>query len=104
MLDLANIPLLREQRGDDFPIIQAGGPCAVNPEPLADFIDIFVIGDGEESMKELAELKLKTKSKQEFLQKASEVQGVYVPSLVEVKYKDNGLIEGFLLLFYGDAH
>ena len=95
MLDLANIPLLREQRGDDFPIIQAGGPCAVNPEPLADFIDIFVIGDGEESMKELAELKLKTKSKQEFLQKASEVQGVYVPSLVEVKYKDNGLIEGF---------
>ena len=95
MLDLAGIPLKREDRGEDYPIIQAGGPCAVNPEPLADFFDIFVIGDGEESMKELAELKLKTTSKSEFLQKASLIQGVYVPSLVEVKYKENGLIDGF---------
>ena len=95
MLDLAQIPLKREDRGEDFPIIQAGGPCAVNPEPLADFIDIFVIGDGEESMQELAKLKLKTKTKKEFLEKAAEIQGVYVPSLVDVKYKDNGLIEGF---------
>lgn len=95
MLDLAQIPLKREDRGEDFPIIQAGGPCAVNPEPLADFIDIFVIGDGEESMQELAKLKLKTKTKKEFLEKAVEIQGVYVPSLVDVKYKDNGLIEGF---------
>lgn len=95
MLDLAGIPLKREDRGEEFPIIQAGGPCAVNPEPLADFVDIFVIGDGEESMKELALLKLKTSSKEEFLQKASLIQGVYVPSLVDVKYKDNGLIDGF---------
>lgn len=95
MLDLAGIPLKREDRGEEFPIIQAGGPCAVNPEPLADFVDIFVIGDGEESMKELALLKLKTSSKDEFLQKASLIQGVYVPSLVDVKYKDNGLIDGF---------
>lgn len=95
MLDLAGIPLKREDRGEEFPIIQAGGPCAVNPEPLADFIDIFVIGDGEESMRELANLKLKTSSKTEFLQKASLIQGVYVPSLVDVKYKDNGLIDGF---------
>lgn len=95
MLDLAGIPLKREDRGKEFPIIQAGGPCAVNPEPLADFVDIFVIGDGEESMKELALLKLKTSTKEEFLQKASLIQGVYVPSLVDVKYKDNGLIDGF---------
>ena len=95
MLDLAGIPLKREDRGEDYPIIQAGGPCAVNPEPLADFIDIFVVGDGEESMKDLAELKLRCGSKREFLEKATEIQGVYVPSLVEVKYKDNGLIAGF---------
>ncbi len=95
MLDLAGIPLLREERGDNFPIIQAGGPCAVNPEPLADFVDIFVIGDGEDSMRELAELKLSCKEKRDFLKKAAAIQGVYVPSLMEVKYRDNGLIEGF---------
>ena len=95
MLDLAGIPLKREDRGEDYPIIQAGGPCAVNPEPLADFVDIFVIGDGEESMQELARLKMECKSKQEFLQRATAIQGVYVPSLVDVKYKENGLIDGF---------
>ncbi|MBR2337504.1 MAG: TIGR03960 family B12-binding radical SAM protein [Clostridia bacterium] len=95
MLDLAGIPLKREDRGEEFPIIQAGGPCAVNPEPLADFIDIFVVGDGEESMQELAKLKMECKSKSEFLQRACSVQGVYVPSLVDVKYKENGQIEGF---------
>ncbi len=95
MLDLGGIPLRREDRGDDYPIIQAGGPCAVNPEPLADFIDIFVIGDGEESMKELAELKLSCPNKKEFLKRATDIQGVYVPSLVDVKYNDNGTISGF---------
>ncbi len=95
MLDLAGIPLKREDRGEDYPIIQAGGPCAVNPEPLADFIDIFVIGDGEESMQELAKLKMACKSKSEFLQKATQIQGVYVPALVDVNYKENGQIESF---------
>ncbi|MBQ7373464.1 MAG: TIGR03960 family B12-binding radical SAM protein [Clostridia bacterium] len=95
MLDLGGIPLRREDRGEDFPIIQAGGPCAVNPEPLADFIDIFVIGDGEESMQELARLKLNCKTKAEFLQKATSIQGVYVPSLVDVNYKEDGKIESF---------
>lgn len=95
MLDLAGIPLKREDRGEEYPIIQAGGPCAVNPEPLADFIDIFVIGDGEESMQELAKLKMQCSSKQEFLQKATQIQGVYVPALVDVNYKENGQIESF---------
>ena len=95
MLDLGGIPLRREERGENYPIIQAGGPCAVNPEPLADFIDIFVIGDGEESMQELAKLKLQTKTKAEFLQKASKIQGVYVPSLVDVTYSTDGKIESF---------
>ena len=95
MLDLAGIPLLRTERGENYPIIQAGGPCAVNPEPLADFIDIFVIGDGEDSMRELAELKLECKNKTEFLKRATEIQGVYVPSLMEVEYYPDGKIKSF---------
>lgn len=96
MLDLAQIPLRSADRGEEYPIIQAGGPCAVNPEPMALFFDLFVIGDGEEIMAELAKLKLATKTKKEFLKKASELDGVYVPALMEVKYGDNGLIEGVI--------
>jgi radical SAM superfamily enzyme YgiQ (UPF0313 family) len=96
ILDLANIPFRREDRGDEYPIIQAGGPCACNPEPLADFVDIFIVGDGEESMKMLAELKIACPNKKEFLLRASkEIPGAYVPSLVEVKYGNNCEIEGF---------
>ena len=96
MLDLGGIPLRAKDRGENDPIIQGGGPCVFNPEPVADFFDIFVIGDGEEIMAELAKLKLSSASKAEFLEKASELQGVYVPSLLKVKYDDNGVIEGFL--------
>lgn len=95
MLDLANIPLLASERGEEYPVIQGGGPCAFNPEPMADFFDLFVIGDGEESMKQLAELKPKCRSKKEFLQRATEIQGVYVPSLMQVVYNDNRLIDHF---------
>ena len=93
MLDLANIPLLAKDRGDDYPIIQAGGPCACNPEPLADFFDLFVIGDGEDSMKELAELGLKIKNKKEFLKEASKIKGVYVPSITYPVYDGDKIIE-----------
>ena len=96
MLDLAGIPLLAKDRGEDFPIIQGGGPCACNPEPLADFFDLFVIGDGEDSMRQLAELKLKTSTKKEFLEKATEIDGVYVPSLTYPKYNTNGEITEFI--------
>ena len=95
MLDLAGIPLLRKDRDDSYPIIQGGGPCAFNPEPLADFFDIFVIGDGEDSMRQLAELKLKVSSKQEFLEKATEIDGVYVPSLTYPVYDENHKIIAF---------
>lgn len=96
MLDLAGIPLKSAERGEEYPIIQAGGPCACNPEPMADFIDIFTIGDGEENMKALAELKLEVKSKDEFLRRAAEeIDGVYVPALMEVYYNDDGTIKGF---------
>ena len=95
MLDLAGIPLLAKDRGDEFPIVQGGGPCACNPEPLADFFDLFVIGDGEDSMRLLAQLKLKTNSKKEFLEKATEIDGVYVPSLTYPNYDKEGNITSF---------
>ena len=95
MLDLAGIPLLSKDRDESYPIIQGGGPCAVNPEPLADFFDLFVIGDGEDSMRELATLKLSCKSKEEFLRKATNIKGVYVPSLTYPVYDENGAIVKF---------
>ncbi len=96
MLSLAGIPLRAEDRGEEFPIIQGGGPCVCNPEPLAPFFDLFVIGDGEESMIQLAELKLKVQDKKEFLRRAAkEIQGVYVPSLMQVEYNQDGTIKAF---------
>lgn len=95
MLDLAGIPLLRRERGENDPIIQGGGPCAVNPEPLADFFDLFVIGDGEDSMRELANLKLKCTNKAEFLRQASKIKGVYVPELTYPTVDEANKINGF---------
>ena len=95
MLDLANIPLRAKDRGEDYPVIEAGGPCTCNPEPMADFIDLFVIGAGEVVCPKLAVLRKETSTKEEFLQKASKLEGVYVPKYTQVKYGDNGLIEGF---------
>ena len=94
MLDLAGIPFYAKDRGEEYPIIQGGGPCACNSEPIADFFDIFVIGDGEESMVELTKLALLKLPKKEYLQRASKIQGVYVPSLVEVQ-KTGDKITGF---------
>lgn len=95
MLDLAGIPLKACERGEEYPIVQAGGPCVCNPEPLADFFDLFTIGDGEEVMAQLAELKLKFKDKKSFLQEAAKLQGVYVPSLMQVAYNGDGTIKAF---------
>ena len=95
MLDLGGIPLRAADRGEDYPIIQGGGPCCFNPEPMADFFDLFVIGDGEESMAALAKIRLETTSKEEFLQKASLVQGVYVPKYVTVICGEDGRVVGF---------
>lgn len=95
MLDLAGIPLRAEDRGEEYPLIQGGGPCAFNPEPVAPFFDFFVIGDGEETMAEMARIKLESKTKKEFLERISKLDGFYVPSMTNVKYADNGLIEGF---------
>lgn len=88
MLDMANIPVRSENRNDSHPIILAGGPCAFNPEPVKDFIDGFLIGDGEDSCKEIAEtfkaLKENGKtSRTEILDAIANVEGVYIPSIHE---------------------
>lgn len=97
MLDLAGIPLRAADRGEDSPVILAGGPCAYNPEPMAEFVDIFSIGEGEEALPELAALHIKMKengtyTKTAFLREASHIEGFYVPSLYDVTYGDDGLI------------
>jgi radical SAM family uncharacterized protein/radical SAM-linked protein len=80
-LDLARIPLRRTERNDTHPVIVAGGPCAVNPGPLSDFIDVFFIGDAEESLHEIVELKQAHKDRQAFLAALSKREGFFVPSL-----------------------
>ncbi len=97
MLDLAGIPLKSADRSKLAPLIVAGGPCACNPEPLADFVDLFMLGDGEEVILELCRLYQQAKvqgwSKQEFLEKACHIPGVYVPSLYDVSYQEDGTIQ-----------
>lgn len=96
MLDLADIPLLSSERGDDMPLVVAGGPCAANPEPLAEFFDLFIIGEGEEVNLELMELyrthKQRAYRKANFLREAAQIEGVYVPSLYNVSYHEDGTI------------
>jgi len=94
MLDLAGIPLQSSQREDRHPIILAGGPCALNPEPLADFIDAFAIGDGEEVIVEIAEALRATKGvpRAERLRRLAEIEGVYVPALYETRTLPDGTV------------
>ena len=97
MLDLAKVPVLASERGDNLsPIVCAGGPCACNPEPLADFFDLFILGDGEEVELELMDLYAQHKkigsTRKEFLVAASQLEGIYVPSLYDITYNENGTI------------
>ncbi len=89
MLDLAGIPLEAAERGEDFPIVAAGGPCAVNPEPLADFIDVFLIGEGETSLKEFMQVlhERKGAEKSEILKELAKIEGAYVPSVFQASDK-----------------
>ena len=97
MLDLAGLPLKSRDRNDLSPIVVAGGPCACNPEPLADFIDLFFLGEGEEVDLEVIDLYKQIKksggSKQEFLCRAAKIEGVYVPSLYDVAYNEDGTVK-----------
>lgn len=97
MLDLAQIPIRAQDRTELTPVVFAGGPCVCNAEPMADFIDLFVLGEGEEMNDEVLDLLKECKqsgaTKQEFLERASHIGGVYVPSLYNVTYKTDGTIE-----------
>lgn len=95
MLDLAGIPLEAAARGEDDPVVIGGGPCACNPEPLAEFFDLFLIGDGEELLPEVTLLRGECGSRDEFLRRAAAIEGVYVPSFYEVRYNDDGTIRSF---------
>ena len=98
MLDMCNIPIRASQRGEDDPIVMAGGPCAYNPEPLYDIVDFFEIGEGEEMMNDVLDVYKKYKGKgkkQEFLREISKIEGIYVPSLYDVTYNEDGTIKEF---------
>ena len=102
MLELAGIPLYAKDRPDLHGLVFAGGVCAVNPEPLADFIDFFSVGEGEEMTPEILQLYRKAKaeqwSKEAFLRAAAKIEGVYVPSLYEHRYGSDGKLEAIVPL------
>ena len=96
ILDLSGIPLSAEDRTMDDPFVIGGGPCTYNPEPLAEFFDLFYIGEGETQYFALLDLykewKNSGKSRQDFLKAAAQIPGIYVPSLYEVTYAEDGTI------------
>ncbi len=100
ILDLSQIPMLAADRTEGHPIVIGGGPCAYNPEPLADFFDLFYIGEGETRYDDLLDLYKSNRQKgglrQDFLRQACKLPGIYVPSLYEVAYQEDGTIASFL--------
>ena len=102
VLDLAQIPLEASQRTKEHPFVIGGGPCTYNPEPLADFFDLFYIGEGEVQYDALLDLykewKVSDASREDFLKKASQIPGIYVPSLYSVSYKEDGTIDKMIPL------
>ncbi len=97
MLSLAGIPILACDRDESFPLVIAGGPCTCNPEPLCDFFDIFILGEGEEVNIELNDLYRKHKkkgyNKKAFLLEAAQIEGVYVPAFYDVTYYEDGRVK-----------
>lgn len=103
MLDLAGIPLLSKDRGEDDPFIMMGGPCAYSAECLAPFADFFQLGEGEEIMNECMDVYIKWKEaklpRSEFLKMVSQIDGVYVPSFYDVSYNDDGTVKEITPLY-----
>lgn len=97
MLNLAEIPVLAENRSEDYPIICAGGPCAYNVEPVADIFDFVMLGEGEESIHEVVEAyknwkKSGKKNKRDYLREIAKIEGVYIPSFYDVEYNEDNTI------------
>lgn len=99
VLELGQIPLHAKERTEEDPIVIGGGPCAYNPEPLAEFFDLFYIGEGETVYDELLDLykqcKKEKKSRLEFLEMAAGVEGIYVPQFYEASYEEDGTLRDF---------
>lgn len=100
MLNLGGIPIRRQERdklrreGKHVPLIVAGGPCACNPEPLADFIDVFLIGDGEDLLEKVCLIYGKSKSIEDFYEDVAKADGVYIPKFYEPVYDNDGMLKG----------
>lgn len=103
ILDLSGIPLLAVDRSWEDPIVIGGGPCVYNPEPIADFFDIFYIGEGETQYRALLDIykncRQQNLSREEFLKKAAQLSGMYVPQFYEVNYQEDGTIKSFVPKF-----
>ena len=100
MIKLAGFPLFAKDRGEECPIVIAGGPCVYNPEPIAEFFDLINVGEGEEALVEISRLYIEMKengsyTRDCFLRAASHIEGVYVPSLYTVAYNSDGTIASF---------
>ena len=100
-LELSDIPLLQKDRDENCPIIIGGGPCAYNAEPIADFFDVFSIGEGEEALPEFTRLYINMKqdgsyTREKFLHEAAKLEGFYVPSLYDVSYNEDGTIKEYI--------
>ena len=97
MLDLANVPILRTESKLDDPFILVGGPCAYNVEPMADFVDIVVLGEGEEVNLEILnaykEWKKNKTTREDFLYQISSIEGVYIPSFYDVTYNEDNTVK-----------
>lgn len=97
MLSLASIPLLSSERGEGDPFVNAGGPCAYNPEPLAEICDFFTMGEGEEVINELMDAYIEWKkeggTRRDYLKKIAKIEGIYVPSLYDVEYNPDGTLK-----------
>ena len=100
VLDLAQIPLFAKDRTEEHPIVMGGGPCTYNPEPIADFFDFFYIGEGETQYDAILdmykEMKKANASRTEILHAIAKIEGMYVPALYDVTYKEDGTIDQFI--------
>ncbi len=98
ILELSQIPLLAAERGEDMPVVIGGGPCTYNPEPIADFFDLFYIGEGETQYRRLLDWYVENRkqggTRQEFLRGAAQIPGIYVPRFYEELYHEDGTISG----------
>ncbi|MGO9315231.1 MAG: TIGR03960 family B12-binding radical SAM protein [Syntrophobacteraceae bacterium] len=109
ILDLANIPLYASQRTTAHPFVIGGGPCAFNPEPLADFFDFFVLGEAEEVLPEIIDVyrdwkRSVSRSREDFLSEIRKIAGVYIPSFFDVSYGANGIISAVVPRFSDYTH